>query len=60
VDGIIPVMINAYGKGDQKKFLIAGSETPRSIPFWVFIVLILFVAWAVYFGITSSQVNLFK
>lgn len=60
VDGIIPVMINAYGKGDQKKFLIAGSETPQSIPFWIFILLILFVAWAIFFALTSSNVQLFK
>jgi hypothetical protein len=60
VDGIIPVMINAYGKGNQKNFLIAGSETPQSIPFWIFILLILFVAWAIYFHITSSSVSLFK
>lgn len=35
VDGVLPLMINAYGKGDQKKFLIGGSETPQSIPSWV-------------------------
>lgn len=35
VDGVIPIMINAYGKGDQKNFLIIGSETPQSIPFWI-------------------------
>ena len=60
VDGVIPIMINAYGKGNQKNFLIVGSETPQSIPFWIFILLILFVAWAVYFHITSSTVDLFK
>jgi hypothetical protein len=60
VDGVIPIMINAYGKGDQKNFLIAGSETPQGIPFWVFILLIVFVAWAIYFQITSSSVNLYK
>jgi len=60
VDGIIPLMINAYGKGDQKSFVITGSETPQSIPYWIFILLILFVAWAVYFGVTSSAINLFK
>ncbi|MEO6814604.1 MAG: cytochrome C, partial [Ginsengibacter sp.] len=32
VDGVVPVMINAYGKGDSKIFLIEGSEVPRSIP----------------------------
>ena len=35
VDGVVPLMINAYGKGNQKKFLIEGAETPKSIPSWV-------------------------
>ena len=35
VDGILPIMINAYGKGNQTKFLITGSETPKSIPSWL-------------------------
>lgn len=60
VDGVIPIMINAYGKGNQKNFLIVGSETPQSIPFWIFILLILFAAWAVYFQISSAAVNLYK
>jgi hypothetical protein len=60
VDGILPLMINAYGKGDQKSFIITGSETPQSIPYWIYILLILFVAWAVYYEITTSTVNLFK
>jgi len=60
VDGVIPIMINAYGKGNSKNFLIIGSETPQSIPFWIFILLILFVAWAAYYHITSSAVELFK
>lgn len=60
VDGVVPIMINAYGKGNSKNFLIVGSETPQSIPFWIFILLILFVAWAIYFHITSSSVELFK
>ena len=60
VDGILPLMINAYGKGDQKSFIITGSETPQSIPYWIYILLILFVAWAIYYEITTSTVNLFK
>lgn len=60
VDGVVPIMVNAYGKGNQKNFLIVGSETPQSIPFWIFVLLILFVAWAIYFQITSSSVDLFK
>jgi hypothetical protein len=52
VDGIIPVMINAYGKGDQKNFLIIGSETPQSIPSWVWIMIIGFFAWALFYLFT--------
>jgi hypothetical protein len=60
VDGIIPLMINAYGKGDQKNFMITGSETPQSIPYWIFVLIILFLAWGIYFGISSSTINLLK
>jgi len=60
VDGVLPLMINAYSKGDQKTFMLQGSETPHSIPFWIIILLILFVAWTAYYHITSGQVALFK
>ena len=60
VDGVIPIMINAYGKGDQKNFLIIGSETPQSIPFWIFVIVIAFIGWAIYYHITDGSVNLFK
>ena len=49
VDGVLPLMINAYGKGDQKEFLISGSETPQSIPAWVWILIIGFVGWALFY-----------
>ncbi|GAA4445544.1 cytochrome c [Ravibacter arvi] len=51
VEGVLPLMINAYGKGDQKSFLISGSETPQSIPSWVWIIIILFTGWALYYVI---------
>lgn len=53
VDGVIPLMINAYGKGDQKVFLIGGSEVPRSIPGWIWIIHILIGAWAIYYLVTQ-------
>ncbi|MBL0234732.1 MAG: cytochrome C [Chitinophagaceae bacterium] len=52
VDGVLPIMINAYGKGDQKMFLIEGSETPKSIPSWVWILIIGFAGWALYYLFT--------
>ena len=55
VDGIIPLMINAYGKGDQTRFLIEGSETPQSIPAWLWAFVIGFAGWAIYYAVTSMK-----
>lgn len=49
VDGVVPIMINAYGKGAQDKFIIYGSESPRGIPSWVIVLVILFVGWALHY-----------
>ena len=49
VDGVLPIMINAYGKGDQKSFLIEGSEPPQSIPAWVWVLIISFGGWALFY-----------
>lgn len=53
VDGIVPMMINAYDKGNQKQFIIEGSETPQSIPSWLWILLIAFLGWAAFYMITN-------
>ncbi len=57
VDGVLPLMINAYGKGDQKEFLIEGSETPQSIPAWVWILIIGFIGWALYYLISYYSLS---
>lgn len=53
VDGVVPLMINAYDKGNQKKFIIEGSETPHSVPSWLWIILIVFFGWAAYYLMTN-------
>lgn len=58
VDGVIPLMVNAYGKGDQRTFLIEGSETPRSIPAWLWAIIIGFVGWALYYTVASLTMPL--
>ena len=57
VDGVLPLMINAYGKGDQKKFLITGSETPQSIPALLWVLVIGFVGWSLYYLITYASLT---
>ena len=52
VDGVLPIMINAYGKGAQDRFIIYGSESPRGIPSWVIILIIFFVGWAMHYLIS--------
>lgn len=58
VDGIVPIMINSYGKGDQKRFLIEGSETPQSIPAWLWLIIIGFIGWGIYYAITEMKMPL--
>lgn len=53
VEGTIQLMINAYDKGNQKKFIIEGSETPQSVPSWLWIILIAFFGWAAYYMISN-------
>ncbi|MDP2453675.1 MULTISPECIES: cytochrome C [unclassified Kaistella] len=52
VDGILPLMINAYDKGNQKSFVIEGSETPQTVPVWMWVIIILIAGWGAYYGIT--------
>ena len=52
VDGSVPLMINAYDKGDQINFIIEGSETPQTVPTWLWILLIAFVGWAAFYIVT--------
>lgn len=53
VDGIIALMINGYSKGSQQKFNMDGIETPRTAPTWLWILIILFIGWAVYYLIVN-------
>lgn len=45
----IPILINAYGSERKDIFVVSGSETPRAIPAWVWVLLIGFLAWATYY-----------
>ena len=45
----IPILINAYGSERKDIFVVSGSETPRAVPAWVWVLLIGFLAWAGYY-----------
>jgi hypothetical protein len=49
LDGVVPIMVNAYSKGNTEKFHITGSETPQSIPTWIWVLIILFSGWGIFY-----------
>jgi hypothetical protein len=50
---MVPLMINSYDKGNQKQFIIEGSETPQTVPSWLWIIIIAFFGWAAYYIFTN-------
>ncbi len=57
IDGKVPIMVNAYSKGDTEKFYITGSETPQSIPTWIWVLLIAFSAWGIFYLVSYFYIN---
>ena len=57
VDGVVPIMINAYSKGNQTKFLIVGSETPHSIPSWLWMLIIVVGASMLFYFISYISIG---
>jgi len=45
----LPITINAYGSERKDIFLITGSENPKGIPSWIWVVLLLFIGWAIHY-----------
>lgn len=57
VDGVVPLMINAYSKAGQETFFIQGSESPQSIPTWIWVFIIGFISWALFYGFSYFNSN---
>lgn len=53
VNGTLPLMLNAYDTGKNQSFIIKGSENPRTIPVWVWVIALVFVAWAAFYIVTN-------
>ena len=48
----LDLSINAYGSENRENFIVAGSETPKAVPAWLWVILMGFVSWAVYYLIS--------
>ncbi|RQP09878.1 MAG: cytochrome C [Chryseobacterium sp.] len=51
VDGTLSLMINSYNVGSKQGFIIKGSETPNTVPTWLWVIIILFSIWGAYYTI---------
>ncbi|HEX5171761.1 MAG TPA: cytochrome C [Cyclobacteriaceae bacterium] len=49
VDDKVPLIINAYGSERKDLFIVQGSETPKAVPSWIWVILISFVGWAIFY-----------
>lgn len=56
----VPILINAYGSETKDFFVIRGSETPKAIPGWVWVLLLAFIAWGLYFVLMYWDSSLYK
>jgi len=55
--GVLPLILNAYETGKNQSFIIKGSENPRTIPVWVWIIALVFAAWGVFYLVTNFNLN---
>lgn len=60
VDTQVPIIINAYGSETKDFFVIKGSETPKAIPAWVWVLVITFVAFGLFYLIMYWNQDFYK
>lgn len=50
VEGRVSLLVNAYGGAYEENWEPARAETPAPIPTWTWVVLLVVVAWAIFYG----------
>ncbi len=48
----IDLSVNAYGSETKEHFIVSGSETPRAVPAWLWVLVMGFAAWAGFYLLT--------
>jgi mono/diheme cytochrome c family protein len=55
IEGKINILVNAYGGAYEENWEPDRAETPMPVPTWAWIVFIVVVAWAVFYGVQQWQ-----
>jgi len=54
------ITINAYGSETNDSFVIRGSETPKAIPAWVWMLVIAFIAFGLFYLVMYWTPDFYK
>ncbi|HLU80526.1 MAG TPA: hypothetical protein VK010_00495 [Flavobacteriaceae bacterium] len=60
IDSHTAITINAYGSETNDRFIIRGSETPKAIPAWVWMLVIAFIAFGIFYIIMYWTPEFYK
>lgn len=60
IDTHTSIVINAYGSETNDKFIIRGSENPKAIPAWIWALLLIVVAFGLFYFIMYLKPDLYK
>lgn len=60
IDNKTSIIINAYGSETNDKFIIKGSENPKAIPAWIWALLIIIIAFAMFYFSMYWSPDLYK
>ncbi len=45
----VDLSINAYGSESKENFIVSGSETPKAVPAWLWVIIICFISWGAFY-----------
>ena len=51
LEGTVPVLVNSYGGAVENRWEPSRAETPSPVPTWGWVLVILFVAFGLYYGV---------
>ncbi len=53
VSDVVPLTVSAYGSERTDTFVITASETPQTVPAWVWASILVFLVWGAYYLLTT-------
>lgn len=48
----VDLSVNAYGSESKENFIVSGSETPKAVPAWLWVIIICFISWGAFYLIS--------